>query len=91
MDDVTSRIEKELERIGAALRAQRKALPPNGDDSGLPRSYHELYAAQQALSWALEPEGFKSPYASSITSTSDSRRDSEALADLWASAEPYRD
>jgi hypothetical protein len=25
--------------------------------------YNELYAAQQALEWALEPDGIRSPYA----------------------------
>ena len=43
-------IERELERIAAALREPRSA------------DYDQLYAAQQALSWALEPEGFKAPY-----------------------------
>lgn len=61
MDDVTGRIQKELERISDKLREQRKALPPDGNDAGLPRSYYEFYAAQQALSWALEPDGFRAP------------------------------
>ena len=26
------------------------------------REYEKLYAAQQALSWALDPTGFKAPY-----------------------------
>jgi hypothetical protein len=62
MDDVTGRIQKELERIGDKMREQRKALAPDGDDTGLARSYYELYAAQQALAWALEPEAAKAPY-----------------------------
>lgn len=44
-------IQRELERIGDALRDPQ---PSN--------RYAELYAAQQALVWALEPEGYKSPY-----------------------------
>jgi len=43
-------IERELVRIA-------KTLPTL---AGTPE-YHQLYAAQQALSWALEPNGFKSP------------------------------
>lgn len=43
-------IERELERISAALREPRTA------------EYDQLYAAQQALSWALDPTMFKSPY-----------------------------
>lgn len=45
-------ITRELDRISARLR-----------NVALPKSEHEqLYAAQQALSWALEPNGFRSPY-----------------------------
>lgn len=44
-------IERELEKITQALREPRSA-----------DHYDQLYAAQQALSWALEPEGFKRPY-----------------------------
>lgn len=43
-------IEQELERISATLREPRTA------------EYDQLYAAQQALSWALDPTVFKSPY-----------------------------
>ncbi len=42
-------IARELELLGRALRNH-----PNG-------RYDELYAAQQALSWALDPQAFKSP------------------------------
>jgi len=45
-------IQRELDRIAIALNKQTA-----GDE------YERLYAAQQALSWALEPGGFKSPYA----------------------------
>lgn len=48
-----SNIQSELDRISEALRAK------GGNEDG---QYAQLYAAQQALSWALEPEGFKSPY-----------------------------
>ena len=44
-------VERELNRIEAALRQ-----PQSGN------AYIELYAAQQALVWALEPTGFASPY-----------------------------
>jgi hypothetical protein len=47
-------VERELEKISAALREPRIAEDTN--------EYQRLYAAQQALSWALEPTGFKSPY-----------------------------
>lgn len=43
-------IQRELERIGSALRDS-----PNAND------YDRLYVAQQALAWATDPEGFKSP------------------------------
>ena len=46
-------IQRELDKISAALR------DPNAADD-----YDKLFAAQQALSWALEPDGFASPYAS---------------------------
>lgn len=45
-------IQRELDRIAEELRKN-----PNGEH------YAELYAAQQALSWALEPGGFRGPYA----------------------------
>jgi len=44
-------IQRELDRIGVALRQ-----PQPG------KEYAELYAAQQALVWVLEPDGFKPPY-----------------------------
>jgi hypothetical protein len=43
-------IQRELDRIGAALRAD-----PQGND------YDRLYAAQQALVWATDPENYASP------------------------------
>ena len=43
-------IQRELDRIGGALRAN-----PDAND------YDRLYVAQQALAWATDPEGFKSP------------------------------
>ena len=46
-----SYIQRELEKLAQALRE------PNLTDE-----YDQFYAAQQALSWALEPEGFKRPY-----------------------------
>jgi hypothetical protein len=51
-------VERELERVSAAVRA-RQADASLGDETS---EYRQLYAVQQALSWALEPEGFKAPY-----------------------------
>ena len=42
-------IQREIDRLRAAL------LESN------PATYDSLYAAQQALAWASEPDGFKSP------------------------------
>lgn len=47
-------IERELKRISDAVRA-RQAGQSDTDE------YRQLYAAQQALSWALEPTGFRAP------------------------------
>ena len=44
-------IQRELDRIGNAIR-QSNPVP----------HYDELYAAQQALMWALDPSSYKSPY-----------------------------
>ena len=44
-------IERELQRIEIALREPRST-----------DEWNRLFAAQQALSWALEPIGFKCPY-----------------------------
>lgn len=43
-------VARELERLSVALREPQ---PPD--------RYVELYAAQQALSWALDPENFQAP------------------------------
>lgn len=43
-------IQRELDRIASALRS-----PQSAD------RYCQLYAAQQALSWALDPTGFATP------------------------------
>ncbi len=43
-------VQRELDRIAVALR-----------ESQSPERYGQLYAAQQALSWALEPNGFSAP------------------------------
>ena len=58
-------IERELERISAALHEPHSA------------EYDQLYAAQQALSWALEPIGFKAPY-DQITGTPATPEDCQA-------------
>ena len=44
-------VQREIERVGAALSVPQSTT-----------RYLELYAAQQALMWALEPIGFKPPY-----------------------------
>lgn len=44
-------VQRELDKISAALR-----------DSNAAEVHDKLYTAQQALSWVLEPGGFKSPY-----------------------------
>ncbi|WP_269402727.1 hypothetical protein [Henriciella marina] len=43
-------IQRELDKIGQALRAEPQ-----------PADYDVLYSAQQALSWASDPNGFASP------------------------------
>lgn len=45
-------MQRELDRIAVALR----------EESISPERYARLYGAQQSLSWALEPIGFRSPY-----------------------------
>lgn len=45
-------VAREIEKLNRALNET-----PEGDRRA------ELYAAQQALSWALDPTGFKAPYA----------------------------
>ena len=44
-------VQRELDKINAEIV---KGVAPNRRD--------ELYAAQQALSWALDPTGAKAPY-----------------------------
>jgi hypothetical protein len=58
-------VQRELDRIGEAIR----------HSNPVPR-YDELYAAQQALLWALEPETYKAPY-DMLASTNDSPQGSE--------------
>lgn len=45
-------VERELAKLSRALVS---------DPDGV--RYAELYAAQQALSWSLDPQGFKPPFA----------------------------
>lgn len=45
-------IQRELDRISTALQS-------DPDD----KDYDRLYAAQQALAWALDPNGAKAPFA----------------------------
>lgn len=51
-------VTRELERLSRALRDQ-----PDGN------RYTEIYAAQQALSWVLDPEVFRSPCGYLVTGT----------------------
>ena len=51
-------VQRELDRIGDALRQPR----PNN-------RYAELYAVQQALTWALDPTEYKPPFDLLVTST----------------------
>jgi hypothetical protein len=44
-------VQRELDRIAEAIRQ------PQSEEAEI-----KLHAAQQALAWALEPEGFASPY-----------------------------
>lgn len=44
-------VQRELDKIAGALR-----------EPHLADKYEQLYAAQQALSWALNPSGFRAPY-----------------------------
>lgn len=44
-------VQRELDRIGAAL-TQSDPVP----------RYDELYAAQQALKWTLDPDTYKAPF-----------------------------
>ncbi len=55
-------IERELEKISAALRESQAA-----------EHYDRLYAAQQALAWVLEPTGFKAPYNAIMCTEEDSK------------------
>lgn len=55
-------VNQELERLGRALREAPQ------------RHYGEFYAAQQALSWALDAQAFKPPY-SMITGTPQDSKD----------------
>lgn len=44
-------VQRELDRIAVALRKESD-----------PERYGRLYAVQQALSWSLEPIGFRCPF-----------------------------
>ena len=49
--ETPSFVARELDRIAVALRGAPS-----------PERYERLYVAQQALSWALDPVGFATPY-----------------------------
>lgn len=58
-------VEKELDRIGGALR-QVNPVP----------QYDQLYAAQQALLWVLDPETYNAPFAMLMKISDDTRQGS---------------
>ena len=71
-------VQRELEHIERDLREPQSS-----------ERYCQLYAAQQALSWVLEPSGFASPYETIISDRVRPLRDTPAsLEDC--SAPPHR-
>lgn len=63
-------IERELDRIGATLCSE-----PDAPD------YDRLYAAQQALAWAMDPTGFASPIKHIRPDTQEDSRDCPGCPD----------
>jgi hypothetical protein len=59
-------IQRELDRIGTALRQSQPGL-----------RYSQLYAAQQALSWTIEPEIIAAPFDTIVEVTSGTVEDSK--------------
>jgi hypothetical protein len=53
-------IQEELDHIAGALRRAPS-----------PERYSRLYAAQQALSWALDPTSFRAPYSAVMSTPAD--------------------
>jgi hypothetical protein len=62
-------IQRELDKLETELLAAEHGSP----------LYERIYAARQALSWALDPNGFASPYAMLL----DKRGDNSATIE-WA-------
>jgi hypothetical protein len=56
-------LQREFDRLGAALR-----------DENSTEKYDVLYAAQQAIAWASDPDAYKSPFAM-ITGTQEEPKD----------------
>jgi hypothetical protein len=54
-------IQRELDKIAVALREPRSA-----------EEYSQLYAAQLALSWAIDPDMFAEPYGFILGKAADS-------------------
>jgi hypothetical protein len=80
-----SQVRVELERIERALR------DPQTDER-----YCQLYAAQQALAWALSPSEFMSPFTAiqlgrvrSLTGTLEGSEDCQAARRLPRSSDTY--
>jgi hypothetical protein len=75
-------VRHELNRIHGALTSDKP-----------PERYDELYAAQQALVWASEPDVFKSPYDLIVQPTDipEDSRDCPAGNDLSASLDSRDD
>jgi len=64
-----SYLQRELDLIGAALRQTPQSEA----------RYRELYAAQQALWWASDPQCYKSPHAMITGTPADSEDCSERI------------
>jgi hypothetical protein len=78
-------VKSELERIECALR------DPQTDER-----YCQLYAAQQALAWAMNPSGFASPFATiqrglvrPLTSTQEDSEGCRALPRHFSSSDTH--
>lgn len=75
-------VTRELERLAVALREPQP-----------PKRYCELYAAQQALSWSLDPLGYAAPHdvivGGMVQPLRDDRSDTGDSGSRSASKQPY--
>ena len=65
-------IQRELARISEGMERSHNE----------PEKRREFYAAQQALSWALDPDAFRAPYETVTGTQEDSEGCSEHLRPL---------